>query len=107
MNTACGAKTVHASPRPELKELVPQIDLTGGGRYPVLGALAPRRGARPPGTTGSPGRSPSGASQRGVHVIQHTPVTGLLRDGDRVVGVETPRGPIARRRRALARSAAA
>ena len=32
---------------------------------------------------------------KGVHVIQHTPVTGLLRDGDRVVGVETSRGPIA------------
>ena len=38
MNTACGAQTVHASRPDELKELVPQIDLTGGGRYPVLGA---------------------------------------------------------------------
>ena len=37
----------------------------------------------------------AGAARRGVHVIQHTPVTGLVRDGDRIVGVETPRGPIA------------
>ena len=37
MNTACGAKTVMVTPA-ELKELVPQVDLTGGGRYPVLGA---------------------------------------------------------------------
>ena len=37
MNTACGAKTVMRTPA-ELKELVPQVDLTGGGRYPVLGA---------------------------------------------------------------------
>ena len=43
MNTACGAKTFMVTPA-ELKELVPQVDLTGGGRYPVLGALAPRRG---------------------------------------------------------------
>ena len=37
MNTACGAKTFMVTPA-ELKELVPQVDLTGGGRYPVLGA---------------------------------------------------------------------
>ena len=34
----------------------------------------------------------AGAAKRGVHVIQHTPVTGLVRDGDRVVGVETAAG---------------
>ena len=33
--------------------------------------------------------------RRGVHVLQHTPVTGLVRDGDRVTGVETANGPIA------------
>ena len=37
---------------------------------------------------------PRGRRSAGVHVIQHTPVTGLLRDGDRVVGVETANGPI-------------
>jgi len=35
MNTACGAETVMITPA-EIKEIVPQIDLTGGGRYPVL-----------------------------------------------------------------------
>jgi glycine/D-amino acid oxidase-like deaminating enzyme len=44
MNTACGAKTVMVSPA-ELKELVPQVDLTGGGRYPVLGASHHPQGA--------------------------------------------------------------
>jgi sarcosine oxidase subunit beta len=34
------------------------------------------------------------ASQRGVDIFQHTPVTGLCRDGDRVVGVETSAGSI-------------
>jgi len=32
--------------------------------------------------------------QRGVHVIPHMPVTGLLREGSRVVGVQTASGPI-------------
>ena len=38
----------------------------------------------------------SGASQRGVAIHEHTPVTGLLRDADggRVTGVETANGPI-------------
>ena len=48
MNTACGAKTVMVSPA-ELKELVPQVDLTGGGRYPDPRRLASHRGRhRPP-----------------------------------------------------------
>jgi sarcosine oxidase subunit beta len=35
-----------------------------------------------------------GALRRGVHIIQHTPVIGLLRDGARVTGVQTEAGPI-------------
>jgi sarcosine oxidase subunit beta len=72
----------------EIKELVPQVDLTGGGRYPVLGAshhldAATARHDRVAWAYAA------GATDKGVHVIQHTPVTGLLRDGDRVVGVRT------------------
>jgi sarcosine oxidase, subunit beta len=92
MNTAAGAKTVMVTPA-EIKELVPQIDLTGGRRYPVLGASHHLEAA-----TARHDRVAwayaSGAAKRGVHVVQHTPVTGLLRDGDRVVGVETANGPI-------------
>jgi sarcosine oxidase subunit beta len=36
-----------------------------------------------------------GAMQRGVEVHQRIAVTGLLRNGERVVGVETDQGPIA------------
>ena len=93
MNTACGAQTFMRSPA-ELKALVPQLDLTGGGRYPVLGGSHHVEGA-----TARHDRVAwayaSGASQRGVDILQHTPVTGLLRDGERVVGVETPAGRIA------------
>jgi sarcosine oxidase, subunit beta len=92
MNQAVGAQTELIGPR-EVRELVPQIDLTGGGRYPVLGAshhleAATARHDRVAWTYAS------GATARGVHVIQHRPVTGLLRDGNRVVGVETAAGPI-------------
>jgi hypothetical protein len=35
-----------------------------------------------------------GAMQRRVHISQRTAVTGLVRDGDRVMAVETEAGPI-------------
>ncbi|HET7496190.1 MAG TPA: FAD-dependent oxidoreductase [Candidatus Limnocylindrales bacterium] len=93
MNTAVGAKTEMRTPA-EIKELVPQIDLTGGGRYPVLGASHHLEAA-----TARHDRVAwayaAGAAAKGVQVIQHTPVTGLLRDGGRVVGVRTARGDIA------------
>jgi sarcosine oxidase, subunit beta len=77
----------------EVREVIPQIDLTGGGRYPILGAshhveAATARHDRVAWAFAS------GATARGVHVIQHRPVTGLLRDGERVVGVQTTAGDI-------------
>jgi sarcosine oxidase, subunit beta len=93
MNQACGAQTFMRSPA-ELKELVPQLDLTGGDRYPVLGGSHHVEGA-----TARHDRVAwayaSGASQRGVDILQHTTVTSMRLEGDRVVGVETSRGPIA------------
>ena len=93
MNQACGAQTFMRTPV-ELKELIPQLDLTGGGRYPVLGGSHHVEGA-----TARHDRVAwayaSGASQRGVDLFQHTAVTAMRFDGDRVVGVETTRGPIA------------
>jgi sarcosine oxidase subunit beta len=86
MNTAAGARTVMVTPA-EIKELVPQVDLTGGGRYPVLGASHHLEAA-----TARHDRVAwayaAGAADKGVDVVQHMPVTGLLRDGDRVVGVQ-------------------
>ena len=92
MNLACGAETMMITPE-EALALCPQLDLSGGGRYPVLGASY-----HPGGATARHDRVvwayAQGAMRRGVHVVQHAPVTGLLRDGDRVVGVQTPTGPI-------------
>jgi sarcosine oxidase, subunit beta len=96
MNQAMGVRTEMLTPA-EVKALIPQIDLTGGGRYPVFGAshhveAATARHDRVAWAFAS------GATARGVHVIQHRPVTGLLRDGSgpatRVVGGETAAGPI-------------
>src|SRR6478609_9379264 len=93
MNQACGAQTFMRTPQ-ELKELIPQLDLAGGGRYPVLGGSH-----HVEGSTARHDRVAwalaAVALQRGVDVYQHTPVTGLLKDGERVVGVETPGGSIA------------
>ncbi|HEX2783058.1 MAG TPA: FAD-dependent oxidoreductase, partial [Ilumatobacteraceae bacterium] len=92
LNNACGVETALIDPM-EIKRLCPQIDLSGGGRYPVLGASF-----HVPGSTARHDRVvwayAQGAMRRGVHVLQGTAVTGLLRDGDRVVGVKTSRGDI-------------
>jgi sarcosine oxidase, subunit beta len=92
MNQACGAETVMVTPS-EAQELCPELDLSGGGRYPVLGASY-----HPGGATARHDRVvwayAQGAMRLGVHVIPHTPVTGLLYDGSRVVGVQTASGPI-------------
>jgi sarcosine oxidase subunit beta len=96
MNQAMGVQTEFIGPE-EIRRLIPQIDLTGGGRYPVLGAShhIPAATARHDRVAWA---MASGATSRGVHVIAHRPVTGLLRDGGgasaRVVGVETAEGPI-------------
>jgi sarcosine oxidase subunit beta len=92
MNQAMGVDTELLDPA-GVKRLIPQIDLTGGGRYPVLGAShhVPAATARHDRVAWA---LAAGATARGVHVIQHRPVTGLLRDGERVVGVDTAAGPI-------------
>ncbi len=92
LNTACGTNTELVGPA-ELKALCPQLDLSGGGRYPVVG------GSYHPG--GASARHDrvvwayaQGAMRAGVHVLQNTPVMGLTKDGDRVTGVVTPTGTI-------------
>ena len=94
LNQALGVETVMIGPE-EVKALVPQIDLAGGGRYPILGAShhLPGANARHDRVAWA---YASGASQRGVDLFQRMPVTALRTDADagRVVGVETPAGTI-------------
>jgi sarcosine oxidase subunit beta len=90
LNQAYGSETVFVGPE-EIREICPQIDLSGGGRYPVLGASYHPRGA-----TARHDRVvwalAEGAMSKGVEVHQRTNVIGLTVEGDRIVGVETDRG---------------
>ncbi len=93
VNTAFGARTEFVTPR-EIGEICPQIDLTGGGVWPVLGASYHLDGASARHDRVVWALA-EGAMRRGVEVHQRIGVTGLLRNGERVVGVETDQGPIA------------
>lgn len=92
VNTAFGAETEFVDPL-QVAEICPQLDLTGGGSWPILGASYHRQAA-----TARHDRVvwayAEGAMERGVHVHQRTAVERLLIDGDRVVGIETARGKI-------------
>jgi sarcosine oxidase, subunit beta len=93
LNQALGVETTFVDPA-EVKKICPQIDLSGGGRYPILGGSY-----HAPGATARHDRVnwalAQGAMRKGVHVHQHTDVTGFDMVGDRVVGVHTNAGTIA------------
>ena len=92
LNQAYGAETVFIGPD-EIKEICPQIDLAGGGRYPVLGASYHPRGA-----TARHDRVvwalAEEAMRRGVEVHQHVTVENLVHSGERVTGVQTDQGEV-------------
>ncbi|GAB4181070.1 MAG: sarcosine oxidase subunit beta [Thalassobaculales bacterium] len=75
-------------------ELMPLLDMSAEARFPVHGGLVQRRGgiARHDAVAWGYAR---GAAAAGVDIVQNCEVTGFLREGGRVVGVETSRGRIA------------
>jgi heterotetrameric sarcosine oxidase beta subunit len=62
-------------------------------RFPIQGGLLQKRGgtARHDAVVWGYAR---GASDRGVDIVQNCKVTGFLREGGRITGVQTTRGPI-------------
>jgi sarcosine oxidase subunit beta len=72
----------------------PPLSLRPSMRYPVLGAALQRRGgtARHDAVAWGYAR---GADSMGVDIVQQCEVTGIRREGDRVIGVETSKGYIA------------
>ena len=92
VNQAFGANTEFITPR-EVKALCPQIDLSGGGVWPVMGASLHHDGA-----TARHDRVvwalAEGAMRHGVHIHQNIEVLDLQTDGEQVVGVITDQGPI-------------
>lgn len=79
--------------RDEVAKLEPLLDMSPGARFPIEGGLIQRRGgtARHDAVAWGYAR---GADSFGVDIIQKCEVTGFVREGDAVVGVETTRGRI-------------
>ena len=77
----------------EVKEIVPIINDDPNCRYPILGAYYQPRGgtARHDAVAWGYAR---GADALGVDIIQNCEVTGITREGGKVVGLETSRGSI-------------
>ena len=85
----------------QVRDFCPIVNTSPDVRYPVLGATLQRRAgiAKHDHVAWALARR---ADEYGVDLIQGCEVTGFLRDGNRVVGVQTNRGPIAAGRVALA-----
>jgi sarcosine oxidase subunit beta len=77
----------------EVAKVCPILNVSPDVRYPVLGAtFQPRAGiAKHDHVAWAFARA---ADRLGVDLIQNCEVTGFVKDGDRVVGVETTRGRI-------------
>ena len=77
-----------------VKAMVPLINTAPDARYPILGASLQRRAgtARHDAVAWGFARA---ADARGIDIIQNCEVTGIRREGGRVVGVETGKGYIA------------
>ncbi len=75
-----------------VRKMLPFVDLDNG-RFPVRGGLLQRRGgtARHDAVVWGYARA---ASDLGVDIIQNCEVTGFVRAGERIVGVETTAGSI-------------
>src|SRR5579862_3209223 len=76
----------------DLRRMLPFLDFDNA-RFPIQGGLLQPRGgtARHDAVVWGYARA---ASARGVDIVQNCEVTGFLRDGERILGVETARGPI-------------
>jgi len=81
----------------EIAEICPELDLSCGGHFPIVGALyhPPGAIARHDAVAWGYGRA---ADQRGVEIHQQTAVTGIRTKSGEVVGVETNRGVIETRK---------
>ncbi len=77
----------------QIRREVQTLNFERDARYPIFGGFMQRRGgvARHDAVAWGYARA---ASDLGVDIVQGCEVTGFLRDGDRITGVETSLGPI-------------
>ena len=80
-------------PLAEVRRRLPLLDFSDAARFPIAGALhQPRAGTvRHDAVAWGFARA---ASDLGADIVQHCEVTGFIREGESVVGVETTRGEI-------------
>ncbi len=95
INKSFGSESMMVTPK-EISEICPEIDLTGGGFWPVVGGFY-----HPSAATARHDRVnwalAEGANRRGVHIHQRTAVTDLILEGDTIKtikGVQTTQGPM-------------
>ncbi|MHB1216590.1 MAG: FAD-dependent oxidoreductase [Alphaproteobacteria bacterium] len=93
VNKHCGVNSELIFPD-DIRKLAPSLNLSQDVRYPILAALH-----HPPGSIARHDAVAwgyaIGAARRGVEIHQQTEVTGLQREGNRIVAVETNRGTVA------------
>lgn len=79
--------------RGQLMKMIPYCDFSAESRFPIYGGLLQRRAGTVRHDAVAWGYARS-ASDRGIDIIENCEVTGFVRDGEAVVGVETSRGRI-------------
>jgi heterotetrameric sarcosine oxidase beta subunit len=86
--------------RADVVRMLPFLDYSPDSRFPICGGLLQRRAgtARHDAVAWGYARA---ADRLGVDIIEQCEVTGFLRDGDRITGVETTRGRISAGRTAI------
>jgi sarcosine oxidase subunit beta len=79
--------------RADVERMLPYLDFSKDSRFPICGALLQRRAGTVRHDAVAWGYARA-ADRLGVDIVEGCEVTGFLRDGDRVTGVETTRGRI-------------
>jgi methylglutamate dehydrogenase subunit A len=86
--------------RKEIERFLPFLDYSKHSRFPIYGGLFQQRAGTVRHDAVAWGYARA-ADRLGVDIIENCEVTGFLRDGDRITGVETTRGTIGAGRTAV------
>ena len=77
--------------RGDVMKMLPYLDYSAQARFPIYGGLYQQRAGTVRHDAVAWGYARA-ASALGVHIIENCEVTGFVKDGDAVIGVETTRG---------------
>jgi sarcosine oxidase subunit beta len=86
--------------RGDVARMLPFLDFSADSRFPIFGGLLQRRAGTVRHDAVAWGYARA-ADRLGVDIIEQCEVTGFLREGDRITGVETTRGRISAGRTAI------